>query len=261
MDQIAGYGFGEKSEAIWRACTGKDASARSMRSEWLARPDYMRASRRLPGEGPLPFKTHTLNGRIFSARAFNIRKIDRAVYVVRHPFDVALSCAHFFDLDLQAMAERMLLAGAFNVTGGGAPFEVTGSWLQNVTGWINEKRCPLLVVRYRDLREDTPGTLTRVLQFMGKDVRADRIERAVAFSAFDQLQRSHAETGFDQGPGRDRKAAFFRVGRQGQWKDHLPTPLIHMLAAELGPLMDELGFERPAATRRGAARLSAPLSR
>jgi hypothetical protein len=258
VDEIAGYGFGEKSEAVWRDCTGMEPPTRSMRSEWLARPAYLRASRRLPGEGALSFKTHTLNGSILGAPAFNIRKIDRAVYIVRHPFDVALSCAPFFGLSLEAIAERMLLAGAFNVTDGRAPFEVTGSWLQHVTGWINEKRCPLLVVRYRDLRLDTPAQLTRILRFMGKSVQPDRIARAVAFSAFDQLQRSHAEGGFDQGPDRDRKATFFRVGEQDQWKERLPAPLIGKLAAELGPLMDQLGFERPLAGRRGAVRLSPP---
>jgi hypothetical protein len=159
VEEIADYGFGEKSEPIWAACTGMDATARSIRAEWLARPDYLRACRRLPGEGPLAFKTHTLNGAMFNAAAFNLCKADRVVYVVRHPFDVALSCAHFFDLDLEAMAERMLVAGAFNVTNGGAPFEVTGSWLQNVAGWINEKSPP-------------PGALPRSARKHGRRIGA-----------------------------------------------------------------------------------------
>jgi hypothetical protein len=241
---VAGYGFGEKSEPLWRASTG-EGSARSLQAEWRARTRYQALCRTLPGEGPVMFKTHTLNGSAFDAPAFDIQPHDRIVYIVRHPFDVAVSAAHFFGLTPEAMAARMLLEGAFNDNGGYAPFEATGSWLQNVAGWLTEDRCPILLVRYADLVSDPGGELKRVLEFTAKPVSRERIAAAVDFSSFAWLQQSQLQEGFDQGPSRDPRATFFRVGSNDQWKGELPPAVIQSLDAALGELMEVLNFERP----------------
>ena len=200
--------------------------------------------RDLPGAGPVMYKTHSHNGRAYGVKAFDLRPDDKIVYLVRHPFDVALSGAVFYDLDLHAMAARLLLPGAFNDEGGAGPFEPTGSWVENVAGWLNETRCPILLLRYGDLLTDPAGELSRVMSFLGQPASKERMAAAAAFSSFETMKASHLLEGFDQGPRRGRQALFFRQGRVDQWKTDLPKPLQRTLSAQLGPLMDILGFER-----------------
>jgi hypothetical protein len=245
VEEVGRYGMGEKGEIFWRLCTGAAAKDRTLEMEWQARPAYFALTRQLPGEGPVMFKTHTLNGLVLDRPAFEIRPEDRIVYIVRHPLDVLISATHFYDLSSEAMAERMVLSGAFNNEGGVAPFEVVGSWIENVSGWLTETRCPIMLVRYRDLCFDTAGQLANVLNFIGRPATSERVRAAVAFSNFEWLQHSHADEGFDQGPLRDRMAPFFRVGLQDQWKQDLPRDLAVSLSGKLGELMDVFGYERP----------------
>jgi hypothetical protein len=186
-------------------------------------------------------KTHTLNGVVFGAPAFFLEPQDRIVYVIRHPLDVLVSAAHFFQLDVEAMAERMLTSGAFNTSGGGY-FEITGSWIENVGGWVTETRCPILLVRFEALVSTTGAELRRVLGFLGETASQDGLERAAQAASFETLQAAHEEHGFDQGPGRDPRHSFFRVGQAGQWRTVLPPALATRMTAELGPYMKTFDY-------------------
>jgi hypothetical protein len=255
-EEIAFYGAGEKSETLWLELTGTPAETRSFEQEWRARGAYMDRLRARPGVGPVMLKTHTLNGVAFGLPSFEIRPDDHVVYIVRHPLDVLVSAASFYGIQPPAMAERLLTAGAFNAQAGRAPFETTGSWLENVAGWLNETRCPITLVRYSDLLANPSRELGRVVDAIGLDgaPSGDRsaLERAAAFSDFKGLQQSHAAFGFDQGPGRDRRAAFFREGRDDQWKTDLDAGLAYRTAEAVGEIMTVLGFERPAMADGGA---------
>lgn len=240
---VAFFGAGEKQEAYWRDCTGQDWRQRTLETEWRARPAYFERVRAMPGEGPVHLKTHTLNGLVFGEPAFAFQPGDRIVYLVRHPLDVIVSGAHFFQTDLEAMAGRLLTSGAFNTSDGGY-YEVTGSWAENVGGWTTETRCPVLLVRYDGLRAAPAAEFARILGFLGLEPEPARIERTLVHSAFEIQKAAHAEEGFDQGPGRDPRHLFYRVGEAGQWRTVLPRRLIDQVVESVGPYMDAFGFER-----------------
>jgi len=240
--EIAFFGAGEKHEAIWRAATGLDAHERTIEIEWAARETYMSQVRDTPGAGPIYLKTHTLNGVVFGRPGFFFAPGDKIVYVIRHPLDVLVSAAHFFEIDIEAMAERMLLSGAFNTAGGGY-FDVTGSWIENVGGWVTETRCPILLVRYEALATATAAELHRVLDFVGEDASPADCDRAARAAAFEVLKAGHAEHGFDQGPGRDPRHTFFRTGEAGGWRKALPPALIARMTAELGDYMRTFEYD------------------
>jgi len=241
--EIAFFGAGEKHEPFWRQATGLDWRERSIEIEWAARRDYLAQVRAAPGAGPVFLKTHTLNGAVFGAPAFAFEPHDRIVYVVRHPLDVLVSGAHFFEIGLEVMADRMLLSGAFNTAAAGGYFEITGSWAENIGGWVTETRCPVLIVTYEALALATGVELRRVLDFAGEAAPRDRADRAVRAAAFEVLQTGHAEQGFDQGPGRDPRHSFFRAGQPGQWRSALPPALAARMTSELGPFMRTFGYE------------------
>ncbi len=241
--EIAFFGAGEKQEALWRQTTGLDWRQRTIEIEWAARQDYLAQVRAAPGSGPVFLKTHTLNGAVFGAPAFVFQPQDRIIYIIRHPLDVLVSGAHFFDIGLDAMADRMLLNGAFNTAAAGGYFEITGAWTENIGGWVTETRCPVLIVKYESLASATAAELRRVLDFAGEAVSQHRADRAVQAAAFEVLQAGHAEQGFDQGPGRDPRHTFFRAGQSDQWRSVLPPSLAARMTSELGPFMQTFGYD------------------
>lgn len=247
--EVALYGRGEKDEAFMRLCTGLDAHSRTIEACWAARSRYLELTRELPGTGPIIFKTHTLNGSIAGTPAFQFQPDDRIVYIVRHPLDVTVSGAHFFGIGHEGMADQIQRNGA-STRSNDAFFEVTGSWLENVAGWMNEGTHPLLLVKYENLCARPINELRRVLKFLGRPVLHKQLHRAVRHTSFEGLRRSQIEEGFDQGPGRDRRAAFFRNGQPNQWRTALPEHLVLRLDAQFGPLMEILGYERAAVGAR-----------
>jgi hypothetical protein len=250
---VAVFGLGEQNEAVWRSVTGVAPEARTVEQQWMARDAYFDRLRETPGDGPIIVKTHTLNGEAFGRASFRLGPEDRIVYLVRHPFDVLLSAAAFFGHTLEAMADRMRLNGAFNRSPPDrGVYEITGSWRENVSGWLTETRAPLMLIRYDELIEAPEATLRRVLAFGGWTPDRARVTEAVAFSQFDILRRSTEIAGFDQGEGRDPRAEFFRVGRNGQWRTEAPLALQQALAAEFGDLMTVLGFEQGDAATEAA---------
>lgn len=240
---VAFFGVGEKIEPLWQACTGQDWRQRTLETEWRARKAYLDGVRALPGEGPVFLKTHTLNGSIFDTPAFFFEPADRIVYVVRHPLDVLVSGAHFFETDIETMAGRLLASGAFNTTPAGH-FEVVGAWVEHVGGWMTETRCPLLMVRYETLLATPDLELARILRFLDVFPEPARIERALRHSAFEAQQAAHAEEGFDQGPGRDPRHVFYREGKAGRWRRVLPPEVVDRTVEAIGPYMAAFGYER-----------------
>lgn len=241
--EIAFFGAGEKHEDLWLESTGLGWRERTIEIEWAARADYLDRVRKRPGTGPVFLKTHTLNGVVLDKPAFVFGPEDRIIYVIRHPLDVLVSAAQFFGLDLPAMADRLMLNGAFNTSDGGY-YEITGSWIENVGGWTTETRCPVLLVKFEQLCEDAGGVLSGILRFLGQPPSPHRVARAAADTAFETLQAAHAADGFDQGPGRDARHTFFRVGKTGQWRTEVPAPLAARLVAALGPYMDAFSYEK-----------------
>ncbi len=251
--EVAAYQFGEHNEELLRLCSGLGAAERTIRDNWLARSAYFSAIRQTIGDGPAVVKTHTLNGTVFGLPSFDLQAADRVVYILRHPFDVAVSGAEFFGISQAEMAGRMVLAGATNQSGD-AYWEVTGSWRQHVAGWLNETKVPILLVRYEALCSAPRHQLARILSFMGRPVDHRRLKRAVEHSAFDILQASQRTDGFNQGPSRDPRAVFFRKGRPGDWTSALAAEVAAGLSLELGELMDRLGYAHAPARARGLRR-------
>jgi len=168
------------------------------------------------------------------------------LYIVRHPFDVAVSFAHHMNLSLPAAVDHMcdpdagLGRGAGRI---GPQFaQPIGSWSRHVTSWT-ESGLPLTLVRYEDLTADPTGTLARMLAAAGEPVIPARVSQAVAFSSFSRLQAQERTSGFSGRRSRDE--LFFRAGRVGDGLRQLAEADRRRLIQHHGPVMRQLGYLRP----------------
>lgn len=164
------------------------------------------------------------------------------VYLLRNPLDIAVSLAHHNVAPVAKMVAKM---GDPTFTFVEAPrhhplVQRLLSWSQHVTSWVDEPDLPVLVARYEDLQADPIQTFTRVIRFCGLPDDPARIAKAVAFSAFDQVQAQERTHGYN---GKSENAAsFFRKGEVGSWREGLTDDLVAKLINDHGDVMRRFGY-------------------
>ena len=145
-----------------------------------------------------------------------------ALYVLRHPLDVAVSSAFYSDCDF-AQAVAHLNHPRTRQAGNSVDqmLQVLFDWSGHVRSWTGAL-FPVLAVRYEDLLADAPGQLGRMARFLRLEGAGDegRLRRAAAFSSFDRLREEEDREGFVEG-WRNLKHPFFRCGESGAWRRHL----------------------------------------
>jgi hypothetical protein len=241
LTEVSHSSVGEHDEAVWTQLTGKPAAERTIEEEWRTRRAYIAARRRTAMAGQRIFKSHTMNGVAFGLHAFDFQPGDRIIHVVRHPCDVALSCAAYWGLDLDGAIARMLTEG---LVLNGRPhhgFEAIGSWAQHTRLWLDGAPVPIHRVRYFDLVDNTVETLGGILEFLGEDADPRRVRGAAAFAQFDALKAQEELGGFGEA-SEAKSGRFFRIGRTLQWPSVLTPAQVETLTAPCQDLLDTLGF-------------------
>jgi len=236
----------DTSAVHWENFAAGQPASTSLEWAWTARHRFFDYYRSLPK--PTPFaglKTHTANIKALGLDAFQFRKTDRIIYIVRHPLDVVLSYADYNGRDLDSAIRVMSKSGSFVETPYLGGVEVRGSWTEHVASWLNETSCPVLLVRYEGLRGNTEQTLKAMLDFLHVPVIADRMKQAVEASRFDRVRAQEAAHRFKETPSVTRSGTFFRKGTSLQWLRELTPDQAYRLADLCDPIMSKLGYAHP----------------
>lgn len=105
-----------------------------------------------------------------------------------------------------------------------------------------------LIIRYEDLRSDTPRTLREVVGFLGEDFSDEQIEAAVAFGSVENMSRLEHSGYFQNSSLRLRDASdpdTFKVRRAkvGGFRDDLPPEQAEWVARQVREHCDpRLGY-------------------
>lgn len=241
LPEVSHSTVGEHDEALWTQLTGKPAAERSIEEEWRQRHAYVEARRRNARPEQRLFKSHTINADVFGVPAFDFQPGDRIIHVVRHPCDVAMSCADYWGMTMDRTIERLLREGQLIDGRPRFGFEVLGSWAQHTRQWLRPSPVPIHRVTYFDLVENTVETLAGILKFLGEDDDLRRVRAAAAFAQFDTLKAQEELGGFTEASAA-KSGRFFRVGRTLQWPDALTPAQAEALIAPSHDLLDTLGL-------------------
>lgn len=189
-------------------------------------------------------KIHDAFRRISSGEWLCPPEVSRwAVYLVRHPADVAISFGYHFGMATPDVVEFMSRSDATIGRKSRLQFaQVLQSWSQHVESWRGQTDIPVVLMRYEDLLLDPVGGFATLVAAIGLPVDHDRIRAAVEATRFDRLQAFEAATGFKERAPR-ATAPFFRSGRAGQWREQLSAPLRARLAASHSETMADLGYD------------------
>jgi hypothetical protein len=244
LEELVRSTRGEHSQPIWTELTGLPASARSLELDWSYRRRYFEALRRTLGDGPLLVKSHTINGALSGEAAFDFQDGDHVIHVVRHPCDVAISCADFYGISLETSVERMLTPGHLIDGRPDNGFEVMGSWEQHTRSWLAACSVPVVRLRYFEMVEHPAAALTRLVEFLGLERDEARIRAAASYAAFEVLRAQEEVNGFAECSPTAASGRFFRVGRPRQWLDSASPALAARLIHPNEDLIREIEFGR-----------------
>lgn len=165
-----------------------------------------------------------------------------ALYVLRNPFDVALSLADFLACSASRAVDLMCnpKASIGPVDSYYGPVrQKLDTWSQHVRSWSEASEIDLLVVRYEDLVQSPFDEFSKVVRFAGLDYDDDWVRRAIRFSSFNELQKQETQQGFTE---MHAETLFFRHGSARRTADNLSDELKQKLIARHGPVMKKFGY-------------------
>lgn len=131
---------------------------------------------------------------VFSAKA-----TAGAVLLVRNPFDVAVSLAHYLCISIdQAIVmmtdDSMTFNASENVNLPHLP-QIIGGWSTHARSWLNSG-VRICVKRYEDLLDDPRQHFSEIIGFLGIELDLSRAQKALDFSSFDVLKGQEEQHGF-----------------------------------------------------------------
>jgi hypothetical protein len=172
-------------------------------------------------------------------------RVKAVIYLVRHPFDVAVSYARHMAVEVGRAAE-WLVDDAHLVAGGRAELplpltERTGSWSTHVSSWLEGAPYPVTCLRYEDMIRAPAAQCARMAEAAGIAVSEGSLARAVSATRFERLRHEERRHGFRERP--QASTAFFREGKATSWHNQLDTASCKLLQDALGPTMTKLGYQ------------------
>lgn len=169
------------------------------------------------------------------------KQYKKAIYFVRDPRDVAVSCYEFYQTgDSLDDFLKLFVSGKTNPH---------GTWQRHVQSWLDSPlmdRGDLLVISYERMRLDIEGVMPEVLQFLGVSVEPKVVREAIASNSLERMRAKEDQArasgeGFAGQPIRSRGRRI-RIGSIGQWQDTLTEAQVQLIEDHAGELLTRLGY-------------------
>jgi hypothetical protein len=175
----------------------------------------------------------------------------RVICIVRDPRDVAVSFYHH-NVKARNIADTYPMDD-FIPRFMRAEFDPWwGSWADNVMSWIKmrEGRDTFLLLRYEDMKEDSPRELVKIARFLQKagfkniDASPEQVAQAVQLSSPERMRElEKQEAGkYAQLKQTRQDKPFVRSAQAGGWKSVLSAESVALIERDWGAIMKSLGY-------------------
>lgn len=223
----------DKRQDIFDRVNGAPFVARDF-THWLEfRPKVLRAIA-ASKSGHHFVKTHCQVRRIGGQDLITPEVTAAAIYVMRNPFDLALSYARHLGEDVDSTIDRMANPEAMNGSETRI-LEFIGRWDDHIASWVKAPGLPRHVMRYEDMLVDTERAFRGLFAFLRTPVRDGQLRRAIRAASFESLQKQERDKGFRERPPSMKQ--FFATGRAGGWRGGLSPAQVARIRAEFLPAL------------------------
>ncbi len=171
-----------------------------------------------------------------------------AIYILRNPFDVAVSYANHsakpIPWAVRALNDPTHTLAESRLGAASQLHQPLSTWSGHVESWMSAQGFPIHLARYEDMIVDPVESFRAVVRFIGGDADSDagraRIDKAIRFSEFGELKKQEEEKGFRE--KMIKATSFFNQGKSGTWRDKLTPDQIETLRAAHAPAMLRYGY-------------------
>jgi hypothetical protein len=127
-----------------------------------------------------------------------------------------------------------------------------GSWADNVMSWIKmrEGRDTFLLLRYEDMKEDSPREVLKIARFLQKagfnniDASPEKVAQAVQLSSPERMRELEKQDAgnYAQLKQTRQDKPFVRSAQAGGWKSVLSRKSVALIERDWGAIMKSLGY-------------------
>jgi hypothetical protein len=127
-----------------------------------------------------------------------------------------------------------------------------GSWADNVMSWIKmrEGRDTFLLLRYEDMKEDSPREVLKIARFLQKagfnniDASPEKVAQAVQLSSPERMRELEKQDAgnYAQLKQTRQDKPFVRSAQAGGWKSVLSRESVALIERDWGAIMKSLGY-------------------
>lgn len=172
-----------------------------------------------------------------------------ALYFVRNPLDICVSFAHHagheeFDRIIRRMADPTHALFADHQHELNQLPQKLLTWSGHVSSWTEAPGIRVRTVRYEDLKLKAEETFAAAVRFIGLSDDPERVQKAIAFSRFEELRRQEEASGFAE--KQPQAQAFFRRGEIGSWRGVLSPAQAQRVIDDHREVMARMGYLSPA---------------
>lgn len=189
-------------------------------------------------------KVHDAYSYVGGQPLLGTKSIGGALYILRNPLDVAPSLANHYQCSIDHAIELMgqhqhCMANSTQKLHSQVRQQLF-TWSEHVLSWVEAPSLSKLVIRYEDLLYQTLATFTQICQFLQLPNDPDRVQKAISFSDFKELNRQENQEGFNERPTKTPK--FFRQGKSGSWQQSLTSQQIQQVIHDHHEIMQRFGY-------------------
>jgi hypothetical protein len=171
----------------------------------------------------------------------------KAVYFVRHPYDVVPSLANHNGKDIESTVaffndpdaafinvkkKKSFAANQF--------YQHLGTWNEHVKSWLERPSFPVHFMRYEDMKMSPFETFKKAIEFMELDYSDAQINEALEMTKFENLRKQEEEKGFREKSTKTK--FFFNKGEMNYGKSLLTEKQIESIKQVNEEMMKHFGY-------------------
>ena len=178
-----------------------------------------------------------------------------AIYIIRDPRNVITSLSNHYQISIEEAFEFMKddqRAIYSKVNNRYLGFQFLMSWSLNQKSWIENKKFPVLLIKYEDLVGETFFVFKNIIQFINKLMNnkqafnKDKAVNAIKNTSFEKLQNLENQYGFSEAvtkKGTKEKLKFFNLGKANNYQNILSKNLINKMNNEYKKELEKYNYE------------------
>ena len=217
---------------------------------WISEQERINLSKKV-----MFLKTHMavckVNGNSFTDNKNTLG----AIYIIRDPRNVITSLSNHYQISIEEAFEFMKddqRAIYSKVNNRYLGFQFLMSWSLNQKSWVDNKKFPVLLIKYEDLVGETFFVFKNIIQFVNKlmnnkqPFNKDKAVNAIKNTSFEKLQNLEKQYGFSEAvtkKGTKEKLKFFNLGKANNYQNILSKNLINKMNNEYKKELEKYNYE------------------